>query len=341
MGIKVKNDGLLEIATASTRKAKVWTNRRVLWSNLLDRLSVSRETDETHAEYLAFTKDRQNDVKDVGGFCGAFLNGGSRKRDAVTRRQVVTLDQDNANGNEWATYKLNYGNAACVHSTHKHTADQPRLRILIPLDRPVSPDEYEPIARRLASNINPEAVDPTCFKLHQLMYWPSHPKDITPVFEYIDAAWISADGVLATYKNWRDPAEWPRIEEEAEVKAPAHYAKSQKDPTEKPGIVGAFCRAYPVPDAIEAFLSDVYTPSDINGRYTYTEGSTAAGVIVYEDKFSFSHHSTDPASGILCNAFDLVRIRKFASEDTAEAGLPVNGLLGRRKGVCNGRKRYG
>lgn len=39
------------------------------------------------------------------------------------------------------------------------------------------------------------------------------------------------------------------------------------------------------------------------------------GVVIYEDKFAYSHHATDPACGKLLNAFDLVRIHKFADDD--------------------------
>ena len=60
---------------------------------------------------------------------------------------------------------------------------------------------------------------------------------------------------------------------------------------------------------------------------TYTEGSTSGGLVIYDDKFGFSHHGTDPASGILCNAFDLVRIHKFGELDQdAKDDTPANRL---------------
>lgn len=55
---------------------------------------------------------------------------------------------------------------------------------------------------------------------------------------------------------------------------------------------------------------------------------STAGLVTYEDKFSYSHHATDPACGILCNAFDLVRLHKFREldadvpEGTAPSKLP-------------------
>ena len=39
---------------------------------------------------------------------------------------------------------------------------------------------------------------------------------------------------------------------------------------------------------------------------------------MYNDKFAYSHHATDPACGKLCNSFDLVRIHKFSYLDKDE-----------------------
>ena len=89
----------------------------------------------------------------------------------------------------------------------------------------------------------------------------------------------------------------------------------QADPLEKPGIVGTFCRAYTIEEAIETFLSDVYEPSSMNGRYDYIPADSAAGVVVYDGKFAYSHHATDPVCGKLLNAFDLVRLHKFRELD--------------------------
>ena len=93
-------------------------------------------------------------------------------------------------------------------------------------------------------------------------------------------------------------------------------ADRQGDPLEKKGVVGIFCRTYSITEAIAKFLPDVYTPTAKEDRYTYAAGSTAAGLVVYDgDVFAYSNHSTDPAGGQLCNAFDLVRLHKFGHLD--------------------------
>ena len=56
-------------------------------------------------------------------------------------------------------------------------------------------------------------------------------------------------------------------------------------------------------------------------------GSTSGGAIVYDDKFLYSHHATDPCSGELVNAFDLVRLHLFGHLDgESKEDTPVNKL---------------
>ena len=38
---------------------------------------------------------------------------------------------------------------------------------------------------------------------------------------------------------------------------------------------------------------------------------SSAGVVIYDGKFAYSHHATDPVCGKLLNAFDLVRLHRF------------------------------
>ena len=79
--------------------------------------------------------------------------------------------------------------------------------------------------------------------------------------------------------------------------------------------MGAFCRAYDIPEAIATFIPEVYTPAGEN-RYTYAAGSTTGGAVVYDDgKYLYSHHATDPAGGQLLNAWDLVRVHRFGDLD--------------------------
>ena len=303
-------DRALDVALGNNRKTKHWKNKQLQWSALLDRLASTTRTPETLAEYKAMSRDKQAAIKDVGGFVGGYCNNGSRT--AVSFRSVLCLDADFADAELWPDWELLYGNAAAVYSTHKHTPEKPRLRLVVPLARDVSPDEYQAIGRRVAATLGIDKFDDTTYQPQRVMYWPSCSQDGEYVFEYLDAPLLEPDEVLATYHNWQDVSSWPMSSRVAEVVKKT--AAKQKDPLIKGGLVGAFCRAYTIQEAIAAYVP-TYQPCDEPGRYTYTEGSTAAGEVIYDDKFSYSHHATDPASGQLLNAWDLVRLHQFAELD--------------------------
>ena len=316
----VQYDKALDIALGNSRKTKTWKNKPLQWSELLERLSTTTRTPETVAEYKAMGRGRQSEVKDVGGFVGGYCNNGSRSD--IAFRSLLCLDADFADAELWPDWELLYGNAAAIYSTHKHTTKQPRLRLVVPLTRNVTPDEYQAIGRRVADTLGIDKFDDTSYQPQRMMYWPSTSQDGEYLFNYKDAPLLDPDTVLATYHNWADVSSWPMSSRVADVMKKT--AAKQKDPLEKGGLVGAFCRAYTIQEAIEAYVPN-YVPCDEPGRYTYTEGSTAAGVVIYDDKFSYSHHATDPASSQLCNAWDLVRLHKFGSLDAdADPDKPVS-----------------
>lgn len=328
--IGVKHDGELAIATGRSRFETSWKNRLMRWSSLVERLRRTTRTPETVKEYQKAAKARRDEIKDIGGFVGGSLKQGRRKAENIANRTLLTLDMDEVSATTeavWASLAEGLKGCACVmYSTHTHTPASPRLRLVIPLSRPVMGDEYQAIARMLASDIGIDQFDDTTYEPHRLMYWPSTPQDGEYVFRFSDGPWMSPDEVLARYPDWRDVSYWPQSQRQT-ARITGQLTR-QEDPLSKSGIVGAFCRAYSIEEAISAFLEGVYAPTGHEGRYTYTPGSTVGGVVIYEDKWAYSHHGTDPASGQLCNAFDLVRIHKFGSRDddvkpdTAAGKLP-------------------
>lgn len=311
-------DKLLDVAVGNSRKTKVWKNETLRWSEILDRLGNVTRTAETVAEYRAMGRNRQSEIKDVGGFVGGYCPEGNRSR--VEHRSLLCLDADFAAPSLWDDWALLEGYAAAVYSTHKHTPEKPRLRLVVPLSRNVTPEEYQAIGRRVAADLGIDQFDDTSYQPQRMMYWPSASQDGEFVFHYLDGPFLDPDAILARYHNWRDVSTWPMSSRVAEVIKKT--ATQQKDPLTKPGLIGAFCRAYPIEEAIAEFVP-VYAPCG-DGRYTYTEGSTAAGVVIYDGKFSYSHHATDPASMQLCNAWDLVRLHRFSGLDAdCEPGTPA------------------
>lgn len=315
----------INIATAPNRYAKFWKNRKVDWKDFLEKLKDPVKTGETMAEYKAMKKSEKDEKKDVGGFVCGVLKDGRRKKECVISRSAVTLDADSA-GKDFLERLDALHCVWAVYTTHSHTPESPRYRLIIPLARDVTPEEYLAISRKLAEMVDIEAMDPTTYDVERLMYFPSCPNDA----EYYKAnrlgVFLNPDSVLAMYDDWHDVSEWPTSAREARAIKKLATGK-QADPLTKGGVIGAFCRAYSIPRVIEAFLGDMYTPTGRDDRYTYAAGSTVGGAVVYDDKFLYSHHATDPAANRLCNAFDLVRIHYYGDldEDTDE-NMPVNRL---------------
>ncbi|WP_296969128.1 virulence-associated E family protein [Tepidanaerobacter sp. EBM-38] len=323
---KLKHDGVLTIATGRSRKEMNWKNREMLWSELVDKLSSTIRTYETYEEYKKLSKSKKDEIKDVGGFVGGTLKEGRRKADNVVWRQIVTLDADFVKGDLWAGVETMFGYGCVMYSTHSHSPKAPRLRLVIPLKRAVTPDEYGAVSRRIAADLGIDFFDDTTYEPHRLMYWPSTSSDGEFIFKVLDEEWVDPDEILARYEDWRDSSYWPESSRTKENRK--RLAERQGDPKEKPGVVGAFCRTYSVVDVIEKFLQDVYSPCENPNRYTYIPGSSAGGLVIYENgDFAYSHHGTDPISGKLCNAFDLVRLHKFGElDEEAKEGTPVNKL---------------
>ena len=303
----------MKIAVGNSRMDKKWKNREISWEELCQRVSSTIRTTETVEEYRKLKKGAQDNIKDVGGFVGGQLREGRRKNGMVLCRSMLTLDMDYGEPGIWDEIDLLHDFRCCVYSTHKHTPEHPRLRMIIPLARDISEEEYPAVARMVAKEIGIDLFDDTTYEACRLMYWPSTSANGEFFYKTKDGSLLDPDAYLTKYADWHDASTWPVSSRQSE--AVRRSITQQADPLEKPGIVGAFCRAYTIEEAIETFLSDVYEPSSMNGRYDYIPADSAAGVVVYDGKFAYSHHATDPVCGKLLNAFDLVRLHKFRELD--------------------------
>lgn len=324
-------DRQIEIAFGKSRKSSFWNNKKMLWSDFAKSLERAIRTQETVAEYKSMPKAKKDEIKDIGGFVGGSLKDGKRRADTVLNRSLITLDLDNLDKGVdiWGTVELILSCAAVLYSTHSHTPEKPRLRLLLPLDREIGVDEYVAIARIIAKDIGIDYCDDTTFEPSRLMYYPSCSKDGEYIYKVQDAPFLNADEQLARYKDWKDQTQWAYSSRNTSLKYNLKKkAERQADPQAKEGIVGTFCRVYDIESAVTKFLSDIYK-LERDGRYTFVNGSTFGGMLTYDNgNFAYSHHGTDPASGRLCNSFDLVRIHKFghldekAEIDTPTAKLP-------------------
>ncbi|WP_044294518.1 virulence-associated E family protein [Robinsoniella peoriensis] len=316
----------LFVSIGNSRMEKRWNGVDMEMEEFIGRISNTVRTSETVEQYRKLSKAKQDDIKDVGGFVLGKLKGGRRKKDCVVFRSGLTLDMDYATEDIPEQMEMFFDFRCLIYSTHKHTPEKPRLRLIIPLCRTVTPDEYAAVARKVAEEIGMELFDDTTYEPSRLMYWPSTSADGEFVFRDIEGEILNPDMVLGKYQDWRDSSQWPVSSRQQAVVQ--REIRKQADPLGKEGVIGAFCRTYGIEEAVSTFLSDVYQSSAMLGRFDYIPADSQAGVVIYEGKFAYSHHATDPACGKLINAFDMVRIHKFGDldvkspEDVEAAKLP-------------------
>ena len=309
----------LAIAYGNNRQAKTWTNKTITFDELKERLKVTIRTPESAEEYAKFNKAKRDTVKDHGGFVAGALKGGRRKIDTVELRSMVALDGDRIDKAFLENYEENAPYTSLLYTTHSSTEEHPRVRLVYPLTRDVTPEEFVAVSRYLADMLGIDYFDECSYQPNQLMYWPSTPSNGVYVFKDVEKEWLNPDDILSAHPEWTDPTRLPTSSRES--RANTTRTAEVKDPLGKDGTVGLFNRTYfPINRAIEKFLSDVYEPTDNEYRYHYIQSSSMAGVeIIEEGKFAYSHHAKDPAYLKLCNAFDLVRIHRFGDDDSKKS----------------------
>lgn len=299
----------------------------------MERLNRDIRSTETMRDFDRLDRTARANLKDVGGYMAGELSGARRLKSAVLSRSMITLDVDYADSLFPVEFEARFpGVAAVIYNTRSDRETSRRFRVVIPFAEEVQDAaQYEAAARKMAELLGIDLFDPTTFQAERMMYWQSLSSDQPKVFEVFEGEPISAEYLLSLYGNneeWRDIRNWAfKSDQEKETRAIVSKAMAQ-NPREKAGLVGAFCRAYPVPAAIEKYLSDVYEIAPGNDRYTYKAGHSVGGMIVFDDLFCFSYHSTDPiADGHAYNAYDLVRVHKFGHLGKEDSTKEMNKLV--------------
>lgn len=239
----------LDISFGKHRADVNWKPEYMSWSELVDRFRKVRRTSETLAQYDNMHNVDRGKVKDGPAFVGGLIRGGRRKKENVDTRSLITLDVDYGDDDFfWAVELVLGGIAYLVYSTHSHRPDRPKYRLIVPVARSMSPDEYAAVSRKLADNIGLHYFDKTTFDVHRLMYLPSCSKDAEPVLEVFEGEPLDVDGVLAEYEDWHDIMSWPRHPDSG---TPILTGKRAQDPRSKTGTIGLFCRAFSMEEGID------------------------------------------------------------------------------------------
>ena len=185
------------ITEFTNRRNPIGSVEKVSWEEFVDRLSHPTWTDETLDEYAAMTSEQRTEVKDVGGYVAGEFEGGKRSKSLLKSRYVLTIDADEATPDDIDEFEF-YDEPwmFCVHSTHTSTEENPRLRWLFLLSRPVTPEEYRPLIAYVSKYVGADTLDETTDQPERLMFWPSVSMDADYTFVTGGTEPLDVDSIL-------------------------------------------------------------------------------------------------------------------------------------------------
>lgn len=282
------------VALAPRRHSKYWDASEVTFNDLVS------------------WAENPSSEKECGNYLLGELRGRRRMKNTVISRSAIQLDADQADEQMFEDV-AGFPYRSIVHTTFNSAPDDLRLRIVLPLDRSVTPGEYRFIAKKLMEVLGVEKFDPGSIQPERYMFKPSASNPEWYRHEVNNGYEVNADVELGGYSDSVDIVETP---------APP---KNKRDPLDMPGVIGAFNRVYSIPEAIEEFGIPYEHAGDKRWQLVGAHGE--AGVYEVTDSLTYSHHVNDPAYGVTCSAFDLVRIYNWGVLDAdVDPDTPVNRL---------------
>ncbi|QWH59854.1 DNA primase [Bacillus mycoides] len=281
--IELKYDRLIDITNFKSLTNTSAINQKIAYGEFLNRISDPMIT---------------NEKGNAGGFIGGYVQD-RRNKANVKSRSIILIDIDEVpeGVNVWENIEGFTNFAIAMYSTHNHTKENPRYRVIIPLHHDIEPDHYKEVTRYLV-DILQVWIDETSCEFERHMHYPTCSNPDNYEFYYQDFPFFDASFITKQHE---------------EIKTFKNNEKA--DPRTKQNWIGAWTNIHSITDVLDNFLSDKYEPFR-NNRYTYVDGSTKGGLIIYDGGLhTHSNHSTDPISGKNVNSFDLYRLHKFSHLD--------------------------
>lgn len=307
-------DTQFDVLTAANRDSLHWTAGTVTWGELLEWMESPADT-KACGNYILGTMAETATEHKRRGQPAVPCTGMHRTKLAMRTRSAVTLDVDYPEPGFLADAVTTLDHAFIIHTTFSSSPEHPRYRVIVPLDRPVRPDEYHAAAGALMQALGEKQFDAGSVQAERYMFKPSEQEPGFFRFHAQDGAPASADRLLSDFQT--DLSELP---------APKP-SRNKRDPFALEGTIGAFNRAYADLDRLIEEYKLPYEASGGTDRYQLVGASAAAGMGEVTEGLYFSHHSNDPAYGQTCSAFDLVRLHLYgALDEDAAPGTPVNRL---------------
>lgn len=302
---------MLAIATAPRRDSLHWKQEAISWADLVSWVDAPAKTKACGNYVLGTLNSSTVKHKASDKPC----TGLHRTKMAIASRDAVTLDAD-APDSDFIVEALSAleGSKALIHTTFNSTPDSPRYRVIVPLDRPVAPDEYHAIAAALMLQIGEDQFDQGSVEPERYMFKPSAKAKGDFQSWVLEGGLAKADELLAGFNPDLSALPLPNV------------SRWKRDPFAIEGTIGAFNRAY---ESFEELIEAYELPYELvsEGRWQLAGAVAAAGVSEIAPGLIYSHHANDPAHGSAQSAFDLARLHLYGHlDESAAANVPVNRL---------------
>ncbi|HCQ3487918.1 TPA: primase C-terminal domain-containing protein [Staphylococcus aureus] len=189
--IKIENDMKLHIVQYKNLYANSYSGSDYYkWSDWLNKLQIPMVNEDKYKRGLCVYGDFEDIEKDNQ------IISKYRSDQTLINRTAITLDYDEIKDfrglYEVLKTKLKHI-AWAFHTTHSYTAEKPRIRLIAPLNEPVSASDYRKYSKGLAQFIG-YPVDDASFVPSQVMALPvKKKKSSIYIFKYNDAPAITIE----------------------------------------------------------------------------------------------------------------------------------------------------
>lgn len=205
---------------------------------------------EQFAAALTAEPPESEDKASRGWYIPATFNPVYRHGDNFVSRDAITFDFDHVGMEAWGTVLQALPNIAlAMYTTHSHNENAPRFRVVVPLSRSTSFDEFQALSRKLASRFGIELAARESFTPPQMTYLPLRSPRGLFDSHIQDGSWTGVDAILAEYQDWTDRKSWPHRATGDDL----HDTSVGVDHLNKPSIIGRFNRAFTISEAIARF----------------------------------------------------------------------------------------
>jgi hypothetical protein len=169
---------VLDITVAPKRNSFHWTPGTTTWGEVL--AWVERPASRKECGGYVFGVLRKTMVEHKKGDPSTADLGYHRTKAAVVTRSAITLDVDHnpiSLADMAVKVEQMLGCAALIHTTFSSSPDDLRYRIIIPLDRPVKPDEYRTLVGLIMDKLGRQQFDEGSLEPERFMYLPAAQKE--------------------------------------------------------------------------------------------------------------------------------------------------------------------